>query len=74
MSDKGWTRQCLKGSNQKKKLQAKIEYLEDVGYTMFEVDFDQAIAQVKYFNIEASINFSEVNQEKKLQEILRQGA
>ena len=54
------------------KLQANIASLEDVGYAMFEDGFDKAIAQVKHFNMGVSIDFTLVNREKKLDEILGQ--
>ena len=49
-----------------KKLWAEIEGLEDAGYAMFKEGFDKAIAQVKHFNDKASIDFSKVDQERKL--------
>ena len=56
----------------KKKYQAEIEGLEDAAYAMFEEGFDEVIAQVKHFNTNVLVNFSSVNQEKKLSEMLGQ--
>ena len=54
------------------KNKAEMESLEDANYASFEDDFDEVVAQVKYFNKEVPIKFSLVNQEKRLNEILRQ--
>ena len=54
------------------KHQAKVESLEDANYASFEDGFDEAVAQVKCFKKEVSIDFSLVDQEKRLNEILRQ--
>ena len=55
-------------------LQVKIEGLEDVGYAMFKSGFNESIAKVKHFNSGALINFSKVNRERRLQEMLVEGA
>ena len=48
-----------------------MESLEDANYASFEEGFDEAITQIKHFNKEVLIDFTLVNQEKKLDEILR---
>ena len=64
------------GGNRKGKLEKKywveIENLEGATYAMFEEGFDKAVVQVKHFNTNVLIDFTLVDQEKKLSEILRQ--
>ena len=47
-------------------LRAEIESMEDATYVMFEVGFDKAVAQVKHFNANVSVDFFMVDWEKKL--------
>ena len=54
------------------KFQAEIESLKDATYIMFEEGFNETVAQVKHFNTSVLIDFSLVDREKKLSEILGQ--
>ena len=56
----------------KSKHEAEVIELEDANYASFENGFDQAVAQVKYFNKNVPVNFSLVDWEKSLDEILGQ--
>ena len=50
---------------------AKVINLEDANYASFEEGFDKAITQIKYFNKDVPIDFTLVNRQKILDEILR---
>ena len=67
-----WWKVELEKVKLKKKFPVEIESLKDARYVMYEEGFDETIAQVKHFNVNVLINFSMVDQEKKLNEILRQ--
>ena len=54
----------------KVKHKVEVESLEDANYASFEDGFDEAVAQVKCFNKEVPIDFSLVDWEKRLNEIL----
>ena len=54
------------------KHKAKVESLEDANYASFKDGFDEAVAQIKHFNKEVSIDFSLVDREKRLNEIIGQ--
>ena len=55
-----------------KKLGVEIEGQEDAGYAMFQSDFNEAIAGSSTLT-RSLIDLFEVNQDRKLQEILVQG-
>ena len=57
---------------EREKMRAEVIELEDANYANFESGFDQAVAQVKYFNKNVSVDFSLVDREKSLDEILGQ--
>ena len=54
------------------KHKAEVESLEDANYASFEDGFDEAVAQIKCFNKEVLIDFSLVDREKRLNEIIGQ--
>ena len=48
----------------------RLRSLEDATYLYYEQGFDEALAQVKYFAGESSVDLSRIDREKKLQEML----
>ena len=54
------------------KHKAEVESLEDANYANFENGFNKVVAQIKFFNKEVLIDFSLVDWEKRLNEILEQ--
>ena len=51
-----------------------MEWSEDAAYLCYEQGFDEALAQVKHFARESMINLSKVDWERKLEEMLAEGA